>query len=133
MLFRNSENSRTARLLTSFIRPPLCCCQHHLVGFVDHRIALCGAQEQVLVIVFGLAERICVGSKIRDCVDKAPTVLADPFQIRCVVVASLQFFLQAQIILPLAIGQVLRNREKLIDEDVYKRQVLHHTGNPADN
>ena len=57
-----------------------------------------------------------MGGKIRDCVDKAPTVLADPFQIRCVIIASLQFFLQAQIILPLAIGQVLRNREKFIDE-----------------
>ena len=45
MLFRNSENSRTARLLTSFIRPPLCCCQHHLVSLVDHGIALCGTQK----------------------------------------------------------------------------------------
>ena len=79
------------------------------VSLVDHGVALCGAQEQVFVVVFGLAERVCVGGKIRDCVDKAPTVLADPFQIRCVVVASLQLFLQAQIILPLAIGQVLRN------------------------
>ena len=57
-----------------------------------------------------------MGGKIGDGVDKTPTVFADPFQIRCVIVASLQIFLQAQVILPLAIGQVLRNREKLIDE-----------------
>ena len=62
-------------------------------------------REQVLVVVFGLAERICVGGKIGDCVDKAPTVFADPFQIRCVIIASLQFFLQAQVVLPLAIGR----------------------------
>ena len=73
-------------------------------------------QEQIFLVVFGLAERICVGSKIRDCVDKAPTVFADPFQIRRIIIASLQIFLQAQVILPLAIGQVLRNREELIDE-----------------
>lgn len=64
-------------------------------------------QEQIFFVILGLAERICVGSKIGDCVDKAPTVFADPFRIRCVIIASLQVFLQAQVILPLAIGQVL--------------------------
>ena len=45
MLFRNSENSRTARLLTSFIRSPLCCCQHHLVGFPYSRRRPSGIRE----------------------------------------------------------------------------------------
>ena len=57
-----------------------------------------------------------MGGKVRYGIDKPPTILADPGQVRSIVIAGLQIFLQTQVILPLAIGQILCNREKLIDE-----------------
>lgn len=77
---------------------------------------LCGTQEQILVVVPGLTDGICMGGKVRYGIDKPPTILADPGQVRSIVIAGLQIFLQTQVILPLAIGQILCNREKLIDE-----------------
>ena len=60
-----------------------------------------------------------MGGKVGNSVHEPPTVLSDPLQIRCVVVASLQIFLQAQVVLPLAIGQIFSDREKLVDELLY--------------
>ena len=57
-----------------------------------------------------------MGGEIRNSVHEPPAVLANPFQIRCIVVASLQIFLQAQVVLPLAIGQIFGHREKFVDE-----------------
>ena len=57
-----------------------------------------------------------MGGEVRNSVHEPPSVLSNPFQIRCIVVASLQIFLQAQVVLPLAIGHVFGDREKLIDE-----------------
>ena len=56
-----------------------------------------------------------MGGKIRDCVDKAPTVLADPFQIRCVIIASLQIFLQAQVVLPRMKNDIIEVMEACVN------------------
>ena len=57
-----------------------------------------------------------MGGKIRNCIHKPPAILSNPFQIGCVIIASFQIFLQAQVVLPLAIGQIFGDREELIDE-----------------
>ena len=66
------------------------CCQHHLVGPVDHGVALDGAEKEVLIIVFGLADGLGMGGKIADCVDEPVAIFAHVQQIRRVKVAALQ-------------------------------------------
>ena len=80
--------------------------QYHLVGFVDHRIAFDSAQEQVLVVVLGLADRVSVGGKVADSVDKPVAVLADVGQIRGIPVPRLEVIQHPGIILPLGIAHL---------------------------
>jgi hypothetical protein len=56
-----------------------------------------------------------MGGKVGNSVHEPPSILADPLQIGCIIVAGFQIFLQAQVVLPLAIGQIFSDREKLVD------------------
>ena len=57
-----------------------------------------------------------MGGKVGNSVHEPPAVLSDPLQIGRIIIASLQIFLQAQVVLPLAIGQIFSDREKFVDE-----------------
>ena len=57
-----------------------------------------------------------MGGKIRNSVYEPPAVLSDPLQIGCIIIAGFQIVLQAQVVLPLAIGQIFGDRKELIDE-----------------
>ena len=57
-----------------------------------------------------------MGGKVGNSVHEPPAVLSDPLQIGCIIIAGLQIFLQAQVVLPLAIGQIFGDREELADE-----------------
>ena len=56
-----------------------------------------------------------MGGEIRNSVHEPPAVLANPFQIRCIVVASLQIFLQAQVVLPRMKNDIIEVMEACVN------------------
>ena len=79
-------------------RPHGLCRQHHLVGLVDHGVALDSAEKEVLIVVFGLADGLGMGGKIADCVDEPVAIFAHVQQIRRVKVAALQIIQHPQVV-----------------------------------
>ena len=64
------------------------------VGFVNHGIALNGTQEQIFIVVFGLAERISVRCKVTDSINKTVAVFTNICKIRSIPIPLLHIFQQ---------------------------------------
>ena len=56
-----------------------------------------------------------MGGEVRNSVHEPPAVFADPFQIGCIIIASLQIFLQAQVVLPRMTNDIIDVMEACID------------------
>ena len=101
------------------------CRQDHLVGFVDHRVALNGAEEQVLIVIPGSADGLGVGGEVADSVDKTIPIPADMGEVGSVEIPPLHIVQQTEVVFPLHLRHVLRDREELLHEfhDLLIRQL----------
>ena len=64
-----------------------------------------------------------MGGKVRYGIDKPPTILADPGQVRSIVIAGLQIFLQTQVVLPLLESDLLDIMQNVADGTLDKADV----------
>ena len=98
-------------LVSHITQPPAPFCSP-----VDHRVALHSAQEQVLVVVFGLADGVSMSGKVADSFDKAVAIPDHVGEVRGLPVPGLHVVQHPQVILALNVRQIERDGEELLHE-----------------